>query len=125
MDAFNVCASMNLVDAFSGPLRMMVGGMNSAKNGAMGLADSAGQLAMKLAPIALLAVAISAAFLPAIGTAADFESSMSNLAAISRAGAQEMDEMRQSALDLGASTAFSAVQVASAQTELAKKGVSI
>lgn len=55
-------------------------------------------------------------------TASDFESAMSNVKAISGATGEEFDELRQKAIDLGGSTAFSATEVADAMTEMAKAG---
>ena len=54
--------------------------------------------------------------------ASDFESAMSNVKAISGATGEEFDELRQKAIDLGGSTAFSATEVADAMTEMAKAG---
>jgi TP901 family phage tail tape measure protein len=53
-----------------------------------------------------------------------FDQEMSNLAATSGATADEMDRLRQSALDAGAATTFSASEAAQAQVELAKAGIS-
>lgn len=55
-------------------------------------------------------------------TASDFESAMSNVKAISGATGEKFDELRQKAIDLGGSTAFSATEVADAMTEMAKAG---
>lgn len=54
--------------------------------------------------------------------ASDFDSAMSNVKAISGATGEEFDELRQKAIDLGGSTAFSATEVADAMTEMAKAG---
>lgn len=55
-------------------------------------------------------------------TASDFESAMSNVKAISGATGDEFGALRQQAIDLGGSTAFSATEVADAMTEMAKAG---
>lgn len=55
-------------------------------------------------------------------TASDFESAMSNVKAISGATGEKFDKLRQKAIDLGGSTAFSATEVADAMTEMAKAG---
>jgi TP901 family phage tail tape measure protein len=54
--------------------------------------------------------------------AADFEKGMSEVRAISGATGEQFQDLRKTALDLGASTAFSAKEVASAMTEMAKAG---
>ena len=54
--------------------------------------------------------------------ATDFETSMSKVKAISGATGDEFDTLRQKAIDLGGSTAFSATEVADAMTEMAKAG---
>ena len=56
--------------------------------------------------------------------AADFELAMKKVKAISGATGKEFDNLNQSALDLGASTVFSASSVSSLQLEMAKLGLS-
>jgi TP901 family phage tail tape measure protein len=60
----------------------------------------------------------------AVAAAASFDKEMSGVAAVSGATADEMDRLRQAALDAGAATVFSASDAAKAQAELAKAGVS-
>lgn len=55
-------------------------------------------------------------------TAMNFEKGMSEVKAISGATGKEFDALRDKAIDLGATTAFSAGEVASAMTEMAKAG---
>jgi hypothetical protein len=69
------------------------------------------------------AAAVVAGFASAVKTAASFEQQLSQLKAVSGASAAELGKMREAALDLGASTKFSASEVASAQIELAKAGM--
>ena len=57
-----------------------------------------------------------------LGKATEFSKAMSSVAAVSGASAEELAALTQSAKDLGSSTAFTAVQVAELQTELAKLG---
>lgn len=64
-------------------------------------------------------VAVGAA---SVKTAADFESQMSRVGAISGATSEEFQKLRQSALDLGSSTSKSASEVAIAQENLAALG---
>lgn len=57
-----------------------------------------------------------------VKTASDFEASMSGVKAISGATAEEFESLRNEAIELGASTAFSSQEVAQAMTEMAKAG---
>jgi TP901 family phage tail tape measure protein len=57
--------------------------------------------------------------------AADFESQMSSLGAVTNANAKQMAQFRAQALKAGADTKYSALQAAQAQTELAKGGLSV
>lgn len=54
--------------------------------------------------------------------ATDFEKGMSEVKAISGATGEDFNALRDKAIDLGASTAFSAGEVANAMTEMAKAG---
>lgn len=54
--------------------------------------------------------------------ATDFEKGMSEVKAISGATGKEFDALREKAIELGADTAFSSGEVASAMTEMAKAG---
>ena len=54
--------------------------------------------------------------------ASDFEKGMSNVKAISGATGQQFIDLKDKAVELGASTAFSASEVADAMTEMAKAG---
>ena len=54
--------------------------------------------------------------------ATDFEKGMSEVKAISGATGKDFDALREKAIDLGADTAFSSGEVASAMTEMAKAG---
>jgi TP901 family phage tail tape measure protein len=67
--------------------------------------------------------AIAAAFGAAVVSTLNFDKQISELGAVSGATAEEMDQLRQAALDAGQATAFSASEAALAQTELAKAGV--
>lgn len=55
-------------------------------------------------------------------TASDFEYGMSQVKAITGATGDDFERLKSTALDLGASTAFSASEVADAMTEMAKAG---
>lgn len=54
--------------------------------------------------------------------ATDFEKGMSEVKAITQATSEDFNDLRDVAIDLGASTAFSAGEVAAAMTEMAKAG---
>ena len=55
-------------------------------------------------------------------TAMDFEKGMSGVKAISGATGEELTALRDTAIDLGATTSFSAIEVVGAMTEMAKAG---
>lgn len=61
----------------------------------------------------------------AVSTAADFDDSMRQVQAVTGATGDQFDKLRQQAIDLGASTAWSASQVAEAQKYLAKAGLDV
>lgn len=67
--------------------------------------------------------ALGAGFALAATRAMDFETEMSNVAAVSGATGAELEALRQSAIDLGASSIFTAKEAAQAVTELSKAGV--
>lgn len=58
----------------------------------------------------------------AVKMATDFEKQMSEVQAISQASGSDFDRLKETAMDLGASTAFSASEVAAGMTEMAKAG---
>jgi TP901 family phage tail tape measure protein len=68
---------------------------------------------------------IVAAVRDTLSASATFEQRLSGLRAVSGATASEMARLSEQALELGQSSAFSASEVATAQTELAKAGVSV
>ncbi len=59
-----------------------------------------------------------------IQTVADFSQSISTLQAVSGAAGEELEQLREKALQLGADTRFSATQAADAMGELARAGFS-
>ena len=58
----------------------------------------------------------------AVKTAADFDSSMSNVAAISGSSAEDMDKLRERAREMGAQTKFSAKEAGDAMGYMAMAG---
>ena len=63
--------------------------------------------------------ALTAALFGVGRTIVGFEQTMNNLQAVLNASAEDMEELREQALEFGSATAFSASQVGDAQTELA------
>jgi TP901 family phage tail tape measure protein len=61
----------------------------------------------------------------AVAAFARFDAEMSNVGAASGATGQDLDALRQAALDAGQATVFSATDAARAEEELAKAGVSV
>ncbi len=74
--------------------------------------------------VALGAVALAATTV-AVKAFADFDQKMSQVQALSHATSAEMDGLSHAALTMGQSIGFSAGQVADAETELVKAGVSV
>jgi TP901 family phage tail tape measure protein len=78
----------------------------------------------KLGPAALImGGGVAAGFALAAHAALGFDKQMSEVQAVTGATSEEMGQLRQSAIDAGAATVFSASEAAQAQTELAKAGV--
>ncbi|RSX53936.1 phage tail tape measure protein [Bifidobacterium goeldii] len=76
------------------------------------------------AGLAAAGVAASAFFGAAVNMAAEFDASMSTVQANTGASADEMDKLRQAAIDAGAETVYSASESADAINELGKAGMS-
>lgn len=74
--------------------------------------------------IAAAGVAATALGAAAIKMAADFDASMSTVQANTGASADEMNQLRQAAIDAGADTIYSATESADAINELGKAGLS-
>lgn len=89
---------------------------NNISNVGKGL-TSAGTTLTKNLTIPLLGIGAAG-----IKVASDFEKGMSEVKAISGATGKDFDALREKAIELGASTAFSAGEVAEAMTEMAKAG---
>lgn len=74
--------------------------------------------------IAAAGIAATALGVAAIKMAADFDASMSTVQANTGASADEMNQLRQAAIDAGADTMYSATESADAINELGKAGLS-
>lgn len=122
---FTVQAIMSLVDNITGPLRNIGRSVDATDTKVAGLGSRMGALTKSMAPLALAAVLLVGGFMPAISTAGGFQSAISGVGAVSRASAAEMAVLEKSALDLGATTAWSASEVASAEKSLAMAGYSV
>lgn len=94
-----------------------VSGINSINSAVMGM----GKIAVAAAAATVGAFAAFTGM--ALKTGADFEEQVSKLGAISGESAENIQLLKQSALDLGQATSKSASEVAAAQTEMAKSGL--
>ncbi|MFS0559602.1 phage tail tape measure protein [Terribacillus sp. 179-K 1B1 HS] len=89
-------------------------------NSAVGQLQDFSRNMSQMAAIAGTAMAVGVG--AAVKTSADFEAQISRVGAIAGATSTELEELRQSALELGASTSKSAAEVAQAQENLAALG---
>jgi TP901 family phage tail tape measure protein len=103
---------------FNAGLNSASGALNNFASGSQRDLNSVGMAA------GAMGAAVGVGLGLAVGAAMDFESAMSEVAAVSGTTGKEFDRLRDQALDLGASTAYSATEVAGAQAELLKAGVS-
>ncbi|MCS1351144.1 phage tail tape measure protein [Mechercharimyces sp. CAU 1602] len=76
------------------------------------------------AAMTAMSAGIAVALGSAVKKAADFESQLSGIKAVTGASAGEMEKFRQLALDMGAETKYSASEAARAIEEMAKAGIS-
>ncbi|MET8693638.1 phage tail tape measure protein [Streptomyces bauhiniae] len=74
---------------------------------------------------AKVGTAMLAGFAIAAASAAKFDKAMSNVRAVTNASSKELAKLRETALDAGKSTQYSATQAADAEAELARAGVSV
>lgn len=100
-------------------------GLNQA-GGALGsfVRNADGQMSGLRNTVAAASGAMVAGFGIAVGAAMEFEASMSAVEAVSGATGAQMGKLKDQAIELGAATVFSATEVAGAQAELLKAGVS-
>jgi TP901 family phage tail tape measure protein len=104
---------------------------SQAESGLSGLGGklkglSTGQLTAIGAGFTALGGTIAGAFMGSIGVASEFNAQLSAIASVGGADAQaSMEQIRQTALDLGSSTAFSASEAAAGMEELIKAGVPV
>lgn len=121
-------ANYNLGTAH-GIIQLDYKGQNATKQAAADLGkvkDSGDKLHPVLKRLAVGAgAALAGGFALAVKSAASFEKGLSGIQAVSGASAAEMEKIRAKALQLGADTAFSAQDAASAIEELVKAGIPI
>ena len=91
--------------------------LGSKLSGAMGTAAKAGLAAVTAATAAVAGFAKGA-----VNVGAEFDASMSQVAAVSGATGQEFDALREKAMEMGASTKFSASESAEAFNYMAMAG---
>lgn len=104
-------------------------GIDAAGKSASELEGKTKGAGMSAAALGLSLVGIGTAALGAFGyavkVAADFEKTLSGFKAVTGATAEQLDQVRQKALQLGADTKFSAAEAADAMVELGKQGLSV
>lgn len=97
--------------------------LTRASNQLSGFGRNAQQIGQSMATgFGVAAAGIGAGLGVAVKTAADFDTAMRKAGAIAGANTQEFNAMKESALQLGATTSKSGSEVAGAMTELAAKG---
>ncbi|WP_198013968.1 phage tail tape measure protein [Desulforegula conservatrix] len=122
---YSVQAVMSLVDNITGPLRKVKNELGETGQAALSLSGRMSKLAEKMLPLAVAAGILLGSLVPCVSAAADLESAISGVGAITNASASEMAALKQSALDLGASTVFSAGEVAAAEKSLGMAGFTV
>ena len=110
---------MKRLQEATGKHQLNVGNYGSALGGVglMGLKAATG-----IGSLAAAGTMAVSALKDGVGTAMDFEAAVSKLSAILGVGKDEMTELVEQARQLGATTIFTAQEVAELQTELAKLG---
>lgn len=116
-----------LRDEFTGPARKVGSAMGTleaqAKQAADNTTGSLDKLTEGMALVGTAAAALASVGVP-VAKAMELEKALARAGALSEATAADMELLRKSAMDLGASTVYTATQVAEAQQELAAAGFS-
>ena len=111
--------------AFDGAMKKSAASAAAAEKQIAGSQKRTGAAVTAMGTAATAAAAVVVVGLVKSAQAAQrFEKQMSELQAVTKAGAKQMDVMKAAALDLGAKTGVGATQAARALTELAKGGMS-
>jgi TP901 family phage tail tape measure protein len=114
-DGLGISFKISAIDDFSKTMGNLQGTTKKAF-------ETIGQVGQALTGIGVAgAVGLGAA----VKVASDFNAQMSRVSAISGATGDQLEQLRQSALDLGASTSKSASEVAVGMEEMAKKGFEV
>lgn len=107
-------------------LKSLEGGAGKTKTALEKVSDALGSAGGKLDSAANkvmpVSVAVGGIATAGLKVAADFESGMSQVQAITGATGDEFDALREKAVDLGVSTSFSSNEVATAMAEMGKAG---
>lgn len=127
---FTLEAVFKAVDRMSGPVARMAAGLDKfqqkASKGLKTLDENVGRVTGTLKSMALVAAGVSAAAGAVafnIGkTGADFEQAITNVGAVSLTTRGQIADLEKKALDLGATTKFSATEVAQAMEMMGKAG---
>lgn len=124
MEAFQVFATLNLVDMMSGPLGRVQAAMAATKGHAAGLGDSMGRLAVSMAPVAAAAGALLGAFGACARSAMDFEESMAEVRkVVDFDSAAEFDAMGKSIQDMSARIPMAASGIADIIAAAGQSGI--
>lgn len=111
---YNLTARIQLVDNLSAPLRNTSRMMDAARGSANSLAS---QLGIMAGAAGVVATAFSS-----VDKAMDFEAQMSKVGAIADATGQDLERLKETAVQLGAETSKSASEIGVSMQELASKG---
>lgn len=122
MEAFSVFATLSLKDLLSGPLNAIRSAMRDTEGSVLSLGQRMGNLALAMAPVAIASGAVLAGIGKCVSVAAGFEDQMAKVGAISNASAKDMEALEAAARELGATTQFTASQVAQGEQYLAMAG---
>ncbi|MGA1625909.1 MAG: phage tail tape measure protein, partial [Prochlorothrix sp.] len=113
---------VSVVDQATGPLKKILGGVEDIQ-GVGSRLQSVGMAAAGVgAGMVGLAAPVLALGAGAIQTAGSFEASMNKVAAVTGATGDEFEQLRSQAMQMGATTQFSASQAAEAQQYLSMAG---
>jgi TP901 family phage tail tape measure protein len=119
-------ADQNILVQVGADISNLTSGLNAASNQVSGFVrdtqkgfQALGDLGKVITGFGL---AVAAGLGGAVKSAADFDTAIRKAGAIAGASASELKDMKDAALDLGATTSKSAKEVANAMTELAAKG---
>ncbi|MDE5831733.1 MAG: phage tail tape measure protein [Desulfovibrio sp.] len=122
MEVFSVFATLSLKDLLSGPLKAIRSSLNATGGSVLTLGQRMGNLALAMAPVAIASGAVVAGIGKCVSVAAGFEDQMAKVGAISNASSEDMEALEATARDLGATTQFTASQVAQGEQYLAMAG---